>query len=115
MPKSVKGFGNLTNRVMESGRDPAPKVGDGVTEMMHSDRHAGTITWVSDSGTTFKFKQDHAKVIKGSTQDGSAEYEYSPNPGARERTARRNSKGQYVSEGSRIVVGRREEYYDPSF
>jgi hypothetical protein len=114
MPK-IKVFGNLMNRIAESGKDPVPKVGDGLTIMMHSDRHPGTVTYVSKNGGIIKFREDKVKIIKGSQQDGSAEYEIAPDPTAPERVARRNRYGQYKSEGSRIVIGKREEYYDPSF
>ena len=94
-----------------------PEVGMGITECWFSDCHPGTISRISPSGKTIWYKTDDVKVVKGSCQDGSAEYEYTENPKAREVKATLRKNGQWRSTGTNcfIALGHRREYYDPSF
>lgn len=92
-----------------------PEVGVGVTILMHSDCHAGTIVAVSKSGKSFQFQEDNAELVSGSCQDGSAVYTYSPNTDRAFRTARLVKGGVFKDHGTRIAVGYRREYRDPSF
>lgn len=99
---------------------PAPGVG--ATRQLWSDRHAGTIVRVSKSGKALWWVRDIAVVVSGSEFDGSAEYDYRPDPAGAELkfTLRRN--GRWVIEGagmndrgSGLGIGSRREYRDPSF
>lgn len=112
--------------------EPEPTVGMGATIILYSDRHAATITMVEreKNGTMRVVVQcDKATVIAGSSQDGSAEYAYEPNPRGiievfqrrpadarwspvrfNETTRRWNKLGSH-----RLRLGEREEYRDPSF
>jgi len=71
---------------------------------------------------------DDSMVIKGSIQDGSAEYSFRQRIGASQsmfrkniktgfwESARLNEKDRMVkSNGKGIVIGKREQYRDPSF
>jgi hypothetical protein len=109
-------YGSLTNRLMENTTGK-PEVGMAATILMHSDRHAATVVAVSPSGKTISIQQDDAKVIKGSTQDGSAEYEYTRNDKSYIMKARQDKQGRWRECGGRsgILLGHREEHYDPSF
>lgn len=109
--------GNLINRIMERSVGVTPEVGMGCTICMYSDRHAATIVRISPSGKTLYVQQDDAKVVKGSAHDGSAEYEYTRNPNYRERAFRWTKRGwrEGGANGTGLLVGRRDEYYDPHF
>lgn len=122
---------------------PVPEVRMGCTLLSWTDRHAATIVEVD---TTKKNKvrlfvvQDHAKVVSGSPHDGSASYEYTPNPkGARiafdmqpdgtwrqvyQKSTAWDENGNPIEwthrwtkckPGYGLRIGEREEYYDPSF
>ena len=97
-----------------------PTIGTGVTIASGSDRHPGTIVEVTESGHTITFVYDLYRVISGTTQDGSAEYEITPsdvNDFTKGRfTARWSSKYKtYMYGGQVIGVGHRDAYYDPHF
>jgi hypothetical protein len=96
----------------------APQVGDGATWSPWTDCYAATVIAVSPSGHKITIQDDLATVVRGSVQDGSAEYECRPNPSGPVRTATRRKDGKYRLAGwsSGGYVGRgRREYRDPSF
>lgn len=100
------------------GEEPLkPQVGMGCTECLWTDSHAATITRVSPSGKTIWYRQDNARVVKGSCQDGSAEYEYTFDENGHDKKATLRKDGNYRSTGTNylIAIGTRREYYDPSF
>ncbi len=111
--------GSLVNMISGTSSSYEPKVGDGATFLHWSDRSPGTITAVK--GNSVWIRGDHYKVVSGSTMDGSAQYEFSPDEDAPsvEYTKRRNGqyvrKGQPMKNGSRVALGYRDAYHDPSF
>jgi hypothetical protein len=115
MKKKIEG--SLVNRIMEK-QSIEPVVGMGVTECCYTDRHPYTITKVI-SPCRIEVVPDNYKVVSGSCQDESAEYEYSPGDPSRSMTLRKNNDGRWKEtgypDGDTFVIGRREEYYDPSF
>lgn len=126
-------IGSIINHVMsrQTNGEPEPTVGMGATVLMYSDRHAATVTRVERVAGTIVIdvRHDVAKVVKGSTFDGSAEYEYTPDPEGWLNTFRKNQKtgrwdsvwfnretGRYNKNGTGgLAIGRREEYRDPHF
>ena len=127
--------GSVTNHLLSRATNgqPEPRVGMGATILMWSDRHAATITSVLKKvNTTYVTTQDDdAKVVSGSTHDGSATYEFTPNPKGRIRHFKSvgpdggwkqirwndDSKrwNQVPGGGQGLRIGQREEYYDHSF
>lgn len=129
--------GSVINHLQARGTigQPKPLVGMGATVLLWTDRHAATITNVTElSSKRWEFeivvRDDHSQVIEGSTHDGSAVYAYTQNPdawpqffrserdGGQWREVRMNEKGRLVlcSGGGRgLRIGEREEYRDPSF
>ncbi len=104
---------------------PTPEVGMGVTFLSFSDRSAGTICEVIRPDL-IGVKPDHAKVVNGSTQDGSAVWEHSPNPDTttiyyrfddgRWRSVYKNGNRWCITGNiSGLIIGRRDHYRDPSF
>lgn len=95
-----------------------PVVGLGVSKLSGSDSYAGTIVSVSPDNRSFEFYLDEARVVKGSTQDGSAEYEHTqlPNQSGDPYKAKwtfRQGKGAFRCDNSFVTVGVRRTYYDP--
>jgi hypothetical protein len=126
--------GSLINHMYSRGviGQPTPVVGMGCTELLWTDRHAGTIVEVvEDKGAVQRIgiTQDKAIVVKGSSFDGSAEYEYETRIDAGVsyyrigkngfwQQCRLNERNRWVSTGSGgrgLRIGAREEYRDPSF
>jgi hypothetical protein len=110
--------------------EPKPVEGMGATILLHSDRHAATIARVVRIGkrTRVGVRRDRTKVAKGSGQDGSAEYEFEPNPMAGiEWYERKDDEARWRpvyfnpttnrwnlrASTSNLRIGERDEYRDP--
>lgn len=117
---------------------PEPTEGMGATILLWSDRHAATITKVTPAtgkrySCYIEVQEDEYTVVKGSTHDGSAEYEYHRDPRgsirhfAQRRAADGSNSGEWVAmrhneagklvllkSGNGLRIGSREEYRDPS-
>lgn len=129
---------SLTNHIYARGTigQPKPDVGMGATILLWSDRNPATITSVIEIGGSKKFLyeitvvEDGVKVVKGSQQDGSAEYKYTPRLDGYVMTFRSlKATGQWMQcakdengkpgyrkgQGHGLRIGEREKYYDPSF
>lgn len=106
---------NLVNSILAEGVAADPVVGLGVTELGWSDRHAGTITRVAESGKRFWFTMDTAIRTDQNGMSDAQSYIYKSNPDAPEREARLTSKGWRIVRGSPIAVGYRHAYHDYSF
>ena len=109
------GHGSLTNAFAGTPADVVPKPGMGITIIMWTDRHAGTITRVSPSGKTFWYREDRATRIDGNGMSESQEYTFETVTEGPERCARRCKDGQWRDCGTKIVLGYRSEYRDFSF
>lgn len=124
--------GSVINHLMARGTrgEPEPTVGMGATLLSWTDRHAGTIVAVEKDGAgryVVTVREDKARVVSGSTFDGSAAYEYEPDPDGFEHMFRREEgKGWRgvrrgvgrrlkLAEGYGLRIGARESYRDPSF
>ncbi len=118
---------SLTNHILSRAviGQPEPAIGMGATLLAWTDRHAATIKVVN--GDLITVQEDTALRISGSTQDGSAAYEYAANPTGAVYVFKKQKNGTWaevrLSEKNRWVktggyglrVGSREEYRDPSF
>ena len=111
--------GNLHNRIMESSKQPEPKVGDGATILMYSDRHAGTVILVGMN--TIIVQEDHARRTDSNGMSDAQSYEYSRNPNGRVWTFTRRKNGAWVQKGgpmrggTRCAIGYRDKHHDFSF
>lgn len=110
-------YGNLTNRIIENGLDAVPKVGDGATIFLWSDRHAATVVDVSPTGKTVYLTRDTARVVDGSAMDGSAKYTFTPNPNGPRVKVTKDKSGLWGVVGTRdgVRFGTKSEYRDPHF
>lgn len=92
-----------------------PEVGMGVTMTPYSDCTPGTIIKIVSPKMVI-VQKDSYKITRGSTHDGSAEYEISPDPNGSIIKFRLNKKGWYSStHGLKMSIGCRRAYYDPHF
>ena len=101
------------------------QINDPATIVFVTDRHPATIVNIkkNSAGVVTKLfvQRDEYKIVSGSAQDGSAEYEYSPNTSAPIHifTLRKNGdfceEGQAMKYATRCWPGVRRRYYDPHF
>ena len=109
-------YGNLLHQIVSTKSEKTPVVGMGVTVLLWSDRHAGTITRVSPSAKTFWFRDDKAtRTDNLGMTDSGQKYSYEPNPNAPEQKAILTKKGWKVVKGTKILLDVRDEHYDFSF
>ena len=122
-------YGNLMNRLMESAKQTEPEVGMGATITMHSDRYAVTIVGVElfksgpnkGKASRIQVQRDDAVRADKNGMSESQEYTYTPNPKAQKQTftVRRDGSwreaGSVGNDGSGLIIGDRDEYYDYSF
>src|SRR4051812_20156187 len=101
----------------QSVNDTKPEVGMGVTVISWSDRDAGTITRVSNSGKTFWYTEDTAKRIDKNGLSECQEYEYTSNLDGKETEVRLRKDGRWrtIGGGRYVNLGYRQSYRDPSF
>lgn len=76
---------SLTNHLMSRQviGEPTPEVGMGVTLLLWTDRHAGTIHRIFEDkriGTVLEITADSAKIVSGSMMSEEQSYEYTPRP-----------------------------------
>ena len=116
-------YGNLMNRVAESAKPPEPVIGMGATLCYYSDRHAATVIEVGQKNRVkyVVVRQDTARRTDTNGQSESQTYQYEPNPDGAEYKFTLRKNGRYVQAGSSmkngtgLLLGVREEYYDFGF
>jgi len=112
---------------------PAPVVGMAATTLSWTDRHAATVTEVTELTSKIwayeiRVVEDKALVIAGSTHDGSATFAFVPNPRGYANIYRMDRKtgkwvGGYINQDTGkfkkgkggLILGKRNHYVDPSF
>lgn len=88
---------SLTNHLMSRQviGEPTPEVGMGVTFLLWTDRHAGTIHRIFEDkklGTVLEVTEDKATLISGSAASEEQGYTYEPRPnGAKRYFAKKGS------------------------
>jgi hypothetical protein len=118
--------GSFVNHLIGGGKQRDPEVGMPATICQWTDRSPATVVEVLRFKTGPKAGQlkgvvvtaDEYKVVKGSMHDGSAQYEYTPQPDSPNRaTFLIDQHGRYVRKGGgdKLSLGHREAYRDPSF
>lgn len=108
--------GSLTNWALGgTNGQPTPEVGMGVTVLHWTDRSAGTVSRVSQSGKTFWFRADRAMRVDSNGMSELQAYRYEPQPDAPEQAARRTKDGAWKSASGQVRVGERMAYRDYTF
>ena len=105
-------YGSLEN-LMASKTFECPSVGDGVTEVCWSDRHAHTVRRVSASKKMFYMARDEATLVS-SVEDARQEYEYAMDFSAPQVAVRLTKSGWKIANRGGVILGR-HEYYDRGF
>jgi hypothetical protein len=111
----AKWYGSLTNRLAENTKSPKPEVGMGVTFMMYSDRHAGTIVEVlSPKKIMVQFDKAVRTDSNGFSENQSYKFEPQPTSAKILVTLRKDGRWHEGTklDGTVVVLGRREEHYD---
>jgi hypothetical protein len=118
----------IMNSIDEAIKLPV-SAADAATISIGSDRYPATVIAHDTDSGVISVRYDNDVVVKGSTMDGSAEYEYSSDPNGRIENWRKNRQGRFtrvvrnaetgrwnqVDYGGHLHIGDRRKYYDPSF
>jgi len=112
--------GSLINNLQANSKQPVPKVGDGATMLMWTDRRPFTIIEVSKSGKTIKLQEDNAVRTDKNGMSDCQSYEYTRNPDGAIYTATLRKNGKWVRKGDTVKgtnfgIGYRDKHYDYSF
>lgn len=114
--KLGKDTGSLTNWMMSGKQNIEPEIGMGVTELCWTDRHSYTIIDMTKTKKTITIQRDRAIRIDKNGMSENQEYRYERDENGSICKARKNKYGVWkIIGGSRITLGKREEYYDFSF
>lgn len=121
----LKDTGSLTNWIMASGSTNEPKVGEGATEFLWTDRNAYWVTWVSEDGKECEIVRANAirTDSNGMSDAQSYRYEHFTNEGNPTRLYfkwgawRKYSPNSVETKWPKISIkfGVMREYYDYSF
>lgn len=112
------GTNSLTNAIMASSKPLEPKVGMGATILHYTDRTAVTITAVRPK--VIETIDDKAKRTDKNGISESQDYSYTRgNTGWKLWSQRKNGAwvkvGEPLNGGTRLAIGTRDHYIDPSF
>lgn len=116
--------GSLMNHVMSATAEPAPEVGMGATRLGWTDRHACTIVEVlrtrAGQVKAVVVQRDKATRTDSNGMSEAQSYAFEPDPNASRVTYSLRKTGRFVRAGDsmggdRLLIGRRDEYYDYSF
>lgn len=104
--------GSLVNTLMAS--TGTPKVGDGATVLMWTDREPATVIAVSPSGKTVTVQMDRYRRTDANGMSEVQSYAYERNPAGEVLTFRLGKRG-WRGRGGGVAFGHREKYHDYSF
>lgn len=114
--------GSMINYLMgDRTKQPEPEVGMGATLLYWTDREPATVIEVSPSGKSVRVQVDKSTRTdtNGMSESQSYTYERDPYGDVFTYTLRKNGrwvrKGDPMKNGSALLLGHRERYYDYSF
>jgi hypothetical protein len=114
-------YGSLQNMMIANDTPPrVPVVGDAATVIYYTDREPATVIAVSANARTVQIQIDRARRIDAHGMSDCQSYEYERDPGGLKLTFTLRKSGKYVvmrqgQGGTRLILGRRDKYYDFSF
>ena len=113
--------GSFYNNLMQNSKHPTPEVGMGATKLSWTDRTAGTIVAVSNSGKKLTWREDKVTRVDTNGMSDSQTYTYEQDPDGydEEFSLRKNGRwvkvGTPMTWGTTLGLGHRSHYYDYSF
>jgi hypothetical protein len=124
-------FGSLVNMIQGNAQSVDPEIGMGVTFLSWSDRHPGTIQQINVKNgkiVSLEVTMDGANRTDNYGMSDAQSYEYIPDPNGFRIIVKQDRNGvwrkAHVTETGqmrvnkncqRVLVGRREKFYDYSF
>jgi len=115
------GTGSLINHVISGMNSSKPEVGMGATILSWSDRYAATVVEVSKNGKEIAVTYDEATRTDNNGMSESQEYDFTSNMDGIKHyfTLRKNNqwirKDESMKNGQRVMIGKRDHYFDYSF
>ncbi len=108
---------DLAKRLALCAGTKKPRVGSGATIVCGSDRYPATVIEASRTGHKIVLQYDDARRTDSNGQSEDQTWEITPNPNARTTVATRRRNGAYRIKGetTRVLLGTRDMYQDPSF
>jgi hypothetical protein len=127
--KLGKQTANLVSHLVCKSKQPLPVTGQGATVCHWSDRHACTVLWVDPVKCIVCLQRDRAEVLD---RDRNLGWRYSPDPGGtqyrfkfKDGTWRELEYQSWTKKpgwrlcrkgcGAGLILGVRDEHYDPAF
>lgn len=104
--------GNFESWMMATSTQPAPKIGDGATVILWTDRYAGTI--IKHTRCQIHVQRDIAVRQDERGMSESQDYTYTADPKGQVYVFRKTKRG-YKSGSFGLAIGVRDEYYDYCF
>ena len=118
---NVSGTGSLVNALYRQSAPPEPVEGMGATILLWTDRHAATITLVSQDKKRLWVARDIATRTDTNGMSERQTYTYQRNHDAEQEcySLRKNGRwvrrGESMDSGQSLSIGQRREYRDYSF
>jgi hypothetical protein len=109
--------GSLLNLIADRASDKDPKVGDGATVIMWTDRKAATIIDVARNGRLVTVQTDKAIRTDENGMSDAQSYRYERDTNGQLFVATKRKDGSYRLKGgdARVLMGVRDNYFDYSF
>lgn len=94
-----------------------PEIGMGATAYVGSDEYPYTIIDINKNKTRIKIQRDDAKPAKGYDYNSNQVYDYSRNPNGPiiEVSLRKDAHWKVLNSTTRVTIGTRSKYTNPSF
>lgn len=104
--------GNVESWMMATSTQPAPKIGDGATVILWTDRYAGTIIKITRCQIHVQRDIPVRQDERGMSE--SQDYTYTADPKGQVYVFRKTKRG-YKCGSFGLAIGVRDEYYDYCF
>ena len=107
--------GSLINQVLADTTPIIPKVGEGATILSWSDRRPATVIEVSADGKSIRIQECAYTRMDKNYESESQDYTYTDDPQGPIHHVSLTKDGWKIDKGNKVVVGKRERYFDYSF
>lgn len=109
-------YGSVTNRILENGDSKKIEVGEGATIYMFSDRIACTVVEVISKCKAVIQRDNAIRIDDTGAYSEMQDYRYEKNEnGMKYEIYCRNGIWRIKDSKEKVIIGKREEYYDYTF